>query len=511
MSKDIEDQTNGNINKSTDFYTSSFLNKKDEENNDIKTLREETIENNINLENAEYQHLHFFCKKCHKVPRISFQSYELANYYCDCGEIENQPINRILNLNVIEESNFKPKDFLTCPKHKEDFIYFCNDCKENVCRKCIRNNSDYRNHKDHILLIFDEYFRDLDAKVKNILNILKKYNEINIENLKRLMNAIINDYIFFPNYSHFFIIRQCYFFLNYPKRNENTFVTKKFNFIKNINDLNDKNIDIKSIKKITIHGQGIKDISQIKFGELINLTELNLSQNSITSIEPLSKFKLPYLTIINLALNLIDNSNKAYFFKLDFPELESFNIYENRLTDYEILNFNNNKNLPKLKTLFFGGNIFKFPDKQICPKELKFDFSFVTEIGLKKGVFNNSSIKFLRCFILKNLEIIYLQENSLTSLDFVEDLELPFIREFWLYNNLLTDFMPLKKFKTLEKIEMANNKVNNIENLDTFIKYLPKIKKINLIGNCIKYDFISRSIIELAYEINNIQILINPQ
>ena len=109
------------------------------------------------------------------------------------------------------------------------------------------------------------------------------------------MNVIINDYIFFPNYSHFSIIRHIDFFLNYPIRNENTLVTEKFYSIKKINDLNDKNIDIKSIKKIDFSWQGIKDISQIKFGELINLTELNLSHNSIISIEPLSKFKLPYL------------------------------------------------------------------------------------------------------------------------------------------------------------------------------------------------------------------------
>ena len=125
------------------------------------------------------------------------------------------------------------------------------------------------------------------------------------------------------------------------------------------------------------------------------------------------------------------------------------------MTDYEIFKFNNNKNLPKLKLVYFGGNIFEFPDKQKSPKEFKFDFSSVIEIGFKNCFANNLSIKFLPCFILINLEKIYLQENNLTSLNFVENLELPFIKEFWLYNNLLTDFMPLKRFKTLEKIDIA--------------------------------------------------------
>ena len=154
MSKDIEDQAYGGINKSTDFYSSSFLNKKDEEKNDIKTLREQTIENNNNLANLEYQPLNFFCKECLKVPKISFQSYEMANYYCGCNEYKykNRSIENIINSNVIEESNFKPNDFLACPNHKEDYTYFCNNCKKNVCRKCIRNNS---NHNGHILQIFD--------------------------------------------------------------------------------------------------------------------------------------------------------------------------------------------------------------------------------------------------------------------------------------------------------------------------------------------------------------------
>jgi len=180
-------QTNVEIKKSADFYSSSFLNKIDEENNAIKTLREETIENNTNLDNLEYQHLHFFCKICHTVPNISFQSYEMANYYCNCHEIINQPIKNILNLNVIDESIFKPDNFLVCTEHKEKYIYFCKDCKENVCRKCIRSNSD---HKDHILEIFDEHFRDLDDITANILNMLKNNNDINIE-LKILINAIL--------------------------------------------------------------------------------------------------------------------------------------------------------------------------------------------------------------------------------------------------------------------------------------------------------------------------------
>jgi len=68
----------------------------------------------------------------------------------------------------------------------------------------------------------------------------------------------------------------------------------------------------------------------------------------------------------------------------------------------------------------------------------------------------------------------------------------------------------MKRFKTLEKIDMKNNKVNNIEELDSFIKYLPNLKELNLIDNSIKYNLLIKIIIELAKE-KKITISINPQ
>jgi len=205
----MEDQTIDDNKKSTDFYSSSFLNKMDKKYNDIKTHKEETIENNINLDSLEYQFLHFFCKECQTVPKIIFDSYENATYFCSCQGFQDKKIGEILNLNIIDESNFKPLDFLACKEHQKVYVYFCKDCKKNICRECIRNKLD---HKTHLKEIFDEHFCEIDEIGKNVLKIFKNNNDVNLENIKRLMNVIINDYNYFPNYSHFFIIRQCYFF-----------------------------------------------------------------------------------------------------------------------------------------------------------------------------------------------------------------------------------------------------------------------------------------------------------
>ena len=490
---------------------SSYLDQID--NGDKLTEKEESsnIQNEDNNNNnnilIRYQRLHFFCKNCQTVPRIEIQSYENINYYCKCHEIKNQPIANALNLNVFDELKFTPDDFLKCPDHANNFAYYCKDCKENVCRECISKTFD---HKDHILEIFDEYFRDLNGIAENILKIFENNNDINMVNLKRLMSAIINDFTNFPNYSHFFIIRQCYLFLSDPKSSTHKIAAIKYDYIKDLKDLIDFKGDLKNIKKIILSRQNIKDLNDIKFGELINLTELDLSHNDITCIESLSKYKLPNLKILNLTVNLIDDSNKEYFYEFDFPELTVLNLFQNKLTDYEIFKLNNNKNMPKLNLVFIGGNIFQFPKELKSKDELKFDFSTVNEIGLSKSVFDKDSIMFLPCFDFRNLTIIYLQGNNINSLNFVENLELPIIKEIWLSNNQLTEFEPLKKFKTLEKIEMKNNKISDIEEIDTFIKHLPKIKSINFIGNCIKFDFLVRNILELQMK-DGITILVNPQ
>ena len=466
----MEDLSNTDQGKSKEFY-SDYLDNLN--NGNVATQREEnktTSEQNDANINLEYQRIHFFCKNCHTVPRIEIQSYESVNYYCNCHEIRNQPISFVLNLTVFDETNFKPENFLRCPEHNQEYAYFCKDCKENVCRNCIRKSL---GHKCHLLEIFDEHFCEIDGIITNIIKIFENNNDK--ANLKRLMKAIINDYIYFPNYSHFFTIRQCYFFLNDPKSSNNEISAIKYDYIKNLEDLIDFKGNLQNIKKIIFTRQSIKDISQIKFGELINLTDIDLSHNDITNIEPLSKYKLPNLKSLNLTVNFIDDSNKEYFYKFDFPELKDLNLFGNRLTDYEIFKFNNNKNMPKLKLIFIGGNKFQFPKEPINKKEIKFDLSSVIEIGFSKSVFDKDSIMFLSCFDFKNLEIIYLQGNTLTSLNFVENLELPSIKE-----------------------------------LDTFIKYMPKIKRINFIGNCIKFDLLIKNILEFEMQ-QNIIILINPQ
>ena len=87
---------------------------------------------------------------------------------------------------------------------------------------------------------------------------------------------------------------------------------------------------------------------------------------------------------------------------------------------------------------------------------------------------------------------------------------MPSIKEFWLNYNNLNEFYPLKKYKTLEIIEMRENNINDIENLEEFIKSFNCLKRLNLEKNNINYDLISYlSLEEIKNNNDNIEIIIN--
>ena len=60
---------------------------------------------------------------------------------------------------------------------------------------------------------------------------------------------------------------------------------------------------------------------------------------------------------------------------------------------------------------------------------------------------------------------------------------MPNIKEFYVNNLDIKEYYPLVKYKTLEKIEIRENFIRNIDNLESFIKELPKLIEIDLERN----------------------------
>ena len=220
-------------------------------------------------------------KKLLNIKELFIKENKYMTFLEDVGsEILKEGKNKINNENI----GFK------CTKHKSlkynKFKYFCIICKENLCKECCQNH--LKNCHDLIVLDFQNfemyekidkinkqiYSEEKENEESNNINIeklmkddedteksfknLEKYkiefignnisNKISLTELEKnhedfieLVNIIINDYINYPNYYHFFNIENLYrIFMNKSniekektkiKRNEYEFKKAELRFI----------------------------------------------------------------------------------------------------------------------------------------------------------------------------------------------------------------------------------------------------------------------------------------
>ena len=85
--------------------------------------------------------------------------------------------------------------------------------------------------------------------------------------------------------------------------------------------------------------------------------------------------------------------------------------------------------------------------------------------------------------MFNNLEKIYLYSNNIYSLSFIDNLELPKIKHFWINSNFIKEYNPLSKYKTLRKIIVRNNYIKNIDNLPGFVKNFKDLETLDISGN----------------------------
>ena len=256
---------------------------------------------------------------------------------------------------------------------------------------------------------------------------------------------------------------------------KNLILTYKKSLFQNMDNVN-------SIIEININRNNLNDISELCKFDLINLEKLILRENCISDINPLIDAKFKNIKVIDLELNKIGDDNIPHLSKLKYENLNEFNLYLNNFTDPLIFEFKNEKNLPNLEVLFLGNNKIDW-NLQKNKNNNNYHFNKLKTIGLSCGLFDEISISHLNNFKFYNLEKIYLSRNNIGSLSFVKTLELPNIKEFYVNNLDIKEYYPLVKYKTLEKIEIRENFIRNIDNLESFIKELPKLIEIDLERN----------------------------
>ena len=362
-----------------------------------------------------------------------------------------------------------------------------------------------KEHKDHYFLIFDQLKNDANTKIEYIkkkfcLSSLpfdresSSFLDDNLNKVKeyyiKFINVLINDYNNYACYSHFLIISYIFKVLENLNKEKVTDVQnleiKKEIIISSFDNLK-KNIcgnpSLSLITRIKIVESNISDITQFCEANLINLKFLNLRRNYISNIDLLLSAKFKNIEILDFSINKLGDDNIEKIAQLKFKNLTFLNLFGNDFLDYKLFDLCNNKIFKNLKILYTGSN--KFNSNKI---NTTIDASKLEIIGLTNGVFNNDSIHFIKYFKFNNLQKLYLHSNNLSSLSFIDDLNLPNIKEIWINNNSINEYYSLCKYKTLEFINIRRNCIKNINNLISFIEEFIQLKKIDIRYNNINFN-----------------------
>ena len=454
-------------------------------------------------ENTIFNNTYFICKKCFKIPCIKFIDFKTIKI--KCGDCKKQIINLnnfIQNYSKKLEKINEIKDFinnhLKCNKHQKKFKYYCEACNQDICKDCLLKKS----HKRHNLKLFDFLIFDFNIKMKTIFTKIND-NENKNKDLYYLVKVINSNYQKYQSYNVFKTVKNIYNFLLFNTEGVSNNVPIKEVKITNIKEINNINNPY-LITSIIISNQIIK-LEEICKADLVNLDVLELPNNNINDISPLKNAKFVNLKLLNLLNNKIDDKNISSFKDIYFKYLSNFNLSLNLITNFEI--FDCAKNFPNLNNFAINSNKFALKDTDL---NHMYDLYSLEKLYLSDGVLSDNSIQILNKFKLDKLKIFHLNSNYLSSLSSLKEIKFEQLKEIYLNGNELTSFDGLENFSNLTKIEIRNNKINDIDALGDFIKKMPMLKKINLSGNRIniKSEKNIKKIEILKEKYNDIKIVI---
>ncbi|GMM37977.1 hypothetical protein DASC09_053020 [Saccharomycopsis crataegensis] len=223
------------------------------------------------------------------------------------------------------------------------------------------------------------------------------------------------------------------------------------NVLSNLNGL-DNMVNLKILEA------SFSDITKIDcdFSKLVNLQDLNLRINQISSFENISSF--PKLRFLDLSKNNLQSIDQA----LNYPSLENLNLSFNSLQKLE--NFEALTSLKKFDAM----------NNQIA----EINSTFTNFNQLEKLDLSWNSIKSMKAFqSVSNLKILNLARNKISRVD-VDELDLPRLERLDLSGNELTMIGNLK-LPALRELNLACNRITKIE---TNLK-LPALRELTLAYN----------------------------
>jgi len=392
---------------------------------------------NLDISNIYNNRDHYLCTQCLKFPYIKFcKDRKHIRLNCSCFNNKKILIKDLLeknilsiennsNINILSTTNLNLNDDieneLKCKEHKSrdlnhngKFIGFSKIYLYNYCQYCI----DISNKNDKIIKFEDIKIEDIKIKqlLKKINNNNKPFEEFNYNNsykiidksnsiyeilskkeeyyFNKVINIIINDYKNYPNFSHFFNIKNLLYFFNIE---DEPMIKKEEKKLDNKNIKNHESIIIeynnniyyktklfsktfvknnKKRLKIEIEGERIDLIEEYKFKTKEKKVRIKLFLNDgVSEIDMCKMFShcidLIYVDGIS-KLNKIKiiNMDKLFYNCISLISISDFNEWEierynNYLMFYNCFSliffpYENKININKYDDSFLGINITRY-------------------------------------------------------------------------------------------------------------------------------------------------------
>ena len=291
------------------------------------------------------------------------------------------------------------------------------------------------------------YLNEEAKKLRKKINELNtKFNNLSSQNqqLKNLNNKIHSQNILTP-----------------PEGNDSD------DFLNNLDlDIND-NIQELNVDKKLINDKIFPFLNKFELNKLI---KLNLSYNRIVSIKGIENCKFPYLEIIKLNNNCIDDL--TFISKAKFPELKKLWLYTNEISNICPLV---NANFPKLDTLSLSNNDIK--DISVLKN---MNFPQIKTLNLDNNYINDISVFQYTKFKLENLG---LNDNKIENVSVFEFGDFRQLTKLYLYYNSILDVSSFGRANLgkLKVLSLYKNKIKNISFLENPL--LKELKELYLSDN----------------------------
>ena len=324
-------------------FDSLFFNSGDEKDIPIKNEISFNLDTTAILKDNNNNN-HYLCPECFTFPYIVIIDENKIKYRCKCTLNEKEgykiitikdQINKITNFEDKKNKNVNKIKGLMCSKHEQEFRYYCTNCHQNICKNCCESHLNI----DCKLIVFDfnnfntlkkankliEYFNSINKSnnqikknsdnKENISELVDNSSifqeELNSEQLKNnktineikyeddsnaiieeknpyyfyeLFKTILNDYINYPNYPHFFNIENIFRFMEKE-------MTKKNNEVENKNEIENNDVISKGEDMMTIIYKNDNNDFQLFGSKFIINNALNACLEIDNKLCELKKYK----------------------------------------------------------------------------------------------------------------------------------------------------------------------------------------------------------------------------